>query len=43
MAPKASLNMRMISDDSLLTTLRVCASHSVGTVTRVVQAGSAMV
>jgi len=39
----AELNIRMISADSLLTTRQVLASHSVGTVTRVVQAGSAMV
>jgi hypothetical protein len=32
--------MRMISDDSLFTTLQVFSSHSVGTLTRVVQPGS---
>ena len=43
MAENAVLNIRMISEDSLLTTQRVLASQSVGTVTRVVQPGSAMV
>ena len=43
MPENAVLNMRMISEDSLLTTRRVLASQSVGTVTRVVQVGSAIV
>src|SRR5262249_15185722 len=34
MAANSELNMRMISEDSLLTTRHVCASHSVGTVPR---------
>jgi hypothetical protein len=33
-ASKAELNMRMISDDSLLTMVRRCLSHSAGTETR---------
>ena len=40
---KALLNIRMISDDSFETILSVCLSHKIGTVTRPLTSGTALV